>query len=87
MPRPQLPVADQLLDAPDSTVLDLLDRLLDKGVMANGDLTVGVAGVDLIYVRLSALLCAADRVLPAKSGTRKRRARRFGSAPGRARRP
>jgi hypothetical protein len=45
-------------------VLDLLDRLLDKGVMATGDLTLGVAGVDLIYVRLSALLCAADRVLP-----------------------
>ena len=32
--------------------------------MANGDLTLGVAGVDLIYVRLAALLCAADRVLP-----------------------
>ena len=26
--------------------------------------TMGVAGIDLIYVRLSALLCAADRVLP-----------------------
>jgi hypothetical protein len=87
MPRRQLPSADQVLDPPDSTVLDLLDRLLDKGVMANGDLTLGVAGVDLIYVRLSALLCAADRVLPAKRGSRKRRARRFGSAPGREPRP
>jgi hypothetical protein len=37
--------------------------VLNKGVMANGDLTIGVAGVDLIYVRLAALLCAADRVL------------------------
>ena len=57
-------VADQLLDAPESTLLDLLDNLLNKGVMANGDVTLGVAGVDLIYLRLSALLCAADRVLP-----------------------
>ena len=32
--------------------------------MANGDVTLGVAGIDLIYLRLSALLCAADRVLP-----------------------
>jgi hypothetical protein len=53
-----------LTGAPDATLLDLLDRLLDKGVMANGDLTLGVAGVDLIYVRVSALLCAVDRLLP-----------------------
>jgi hypothetical protein len=57
-------VADLVLDAPDSTLLDLLDNLLNKGVMANGDVTLGVAGVDLIYLRLSALLCAADRVEP-----------------------
>jgi hypothetical protein len=62
-PRPAA-VADQVLDAPESTLLDLLDNLLNKGVMANGDVTLGVAGIDLIYLRLSALLCAADRVLP-----------------------
>jgi hypothetical protein len=57
-------VADQVLDAPDSTLLDVLDSLLNKGVMANGDVTLGVAGIDLIYLRLSALLCASDRVAP-----------------------
>jgi hypothetical protein len=58
-------VADQVLEAPEATLLDLLDNLLNKGVMANGDVTLGVAGIDLIYLRLSTLLCAADRVLPA----------------------
>jgi hypothetical protein len=58
------PVAEQVLEPDEASVLDLLDRLLDKGVNADGDLTLGVAGVDLIYMRLSALLCAADRVLP-----------------------
>ena len=43
-------------------MLDLLDNLLNKGVMLNGDVTLGVAGIDLIYLRLSALLCAADRI-------------------------
>jgi hypothetical protein len=57
-------VADQVLEAPEASLLDLLDNLLNKGVMANGDVTLGVAGIDLIYLRLSALLCAADRVLP-----------------------
>ena len=62
--RPVELVAHRVLEAPDASLVDLLDRLLDKGVMANGDVTLGVAGVDLIYVRLAALLCAADRVLP-----------------------
>ena len=72
------PVADQVLDPPESTLLDLLDNLLNKGVMANGDVTLGVAGIDLIYLRLSALLCAADRVLPKHSQAPARRPRRRG---------
>ncbi len=69
-------VADQVLGAPESTVLDLLDSLLNKGVMANGDITLGVAGIDLIYLRLSTLLCAADRVMPAAGDGAKRKSRR-----------
>ncbi len=57
-------VLERVMDVGESSVLDVLDHVLAKGVMATGDLTLGVAGVDLIYVRLSALLCAADRVLP-----------------------
>jgi hypothetical protein len=79
-------VSDQLLDPPESTLLDLLDNLLNKGVMANGDVTLGVAGIDLIYLRLSALLCAADRVLPPGDVAR-RRHRRRGKPPMRRPRP
>jgi len=69
-------VALQVLDAPDSTVLDVLDHLLNKGVMLNGDVTLGVAGIDLIYLRLSSILCAADRVLPSRDLTKRRPGRR-----------
>jgi Gas vesicle protein len=48
----------------DSTLLDLIDNLLSKGVMLNADLILALADVDLVYIRLSALLCAADRVFP-----------------------
>jgi hypothetical protein len=68
-------VADAVLDTPDASVLDLLDRVLTKGVVATGDVTLGVAGVDLIYLRLSALLCATDRVMPSPR-PRRARARR-----------
>lgn len=82
MPGRDLKVAERILP-PASTVLDLIDQLLNKGVMANGDVTLGVAGVDLIYLRLSALLCAADRVLPVDRSAPKRKARH---RPGPARR-
>ena len=72
---PRRAPVDDVVAPPDASLLDLLDRLLDKGVMANGDLTLGVAGVDLIYVRLAALLCAADRVLPGNSLNPKGRSR------------
>ena len=72
-------VADQVLDPPESTLLDLLDNLLNKGVMANGDVTLGVAGVDLIYLRLSSILCAADRIkLPIAEPETARRPKRRG---------
>ena len=78
--------ADRVLGPPQETVLDVLDHLLNKGVMLNGDVTLGVAGIDLIYLRLSTLLCAADRVLPHGAATprrtraRKRRALRRSSS-------
>jgi hypothetical protein len=56
--------ADAVLDATDTTLLDVLDKVLNKGVVLNGDVVMGVAGVDLIYLRLSSLLCAVDRMLP-----------------------
>jgi hypothetical protein len=68
-------IAETVLETPESTVLDLIDQLLNKGVMATGDVTLGVAGIDLIYLRLSSLLCAADRVLPRDSRAPRRKAR------------
>jgi hypothetical protein len=69
-------LAARVIEPRESTVLDLIDRLLDKGVVASGDLTLGVAGVDLVYVRLSALLCAADRIFPTEARRRARRPER-----------
>jgi gas vesicle structural protein len=75
MPRRETTIAEHVLEAPESTVLDVLDELLNKGVMATGDVTLGVAGIDLIYLRLSSLLCAADRVLPRAPSAQKRKSR------------
>jgi Gas vesicle protein len=68
--------AERVLDPPQETLLDVLDHLLDKGVVATGDVTLGVAGVDLIYLRLSALLCAVDLIMPAQPVRRRQRTRK-----------
>jgi len=62
-PPPHRQVA-RIIDE-ESTLLDLIDNLLEKGVMINAELILALANVDLVYLRLSALLCAADRVMAA----------------------
>ncbi|HEV8439223.1 MAG TPA: gas vesicle protein [Methylomirabilota bacterium] len=52
-----------LLDEADTSLLELVDNVLTKGVVIDGEVVLGLADVDLIYVRISALLCAADRML------------------------
>jgi Gas vesicle protein len=50
----------------DTSLLEVIDNLLTKGVVVTGDVVLGLAGVDLIYARLSLLLCAADRLQDAE---------------------
>jgi hypothetical protein len=42
------------------TLLDLLDRILNKGVILWGDITISVADVDLIYLGLKVLLASVE---------------------------
>lgn len=56
--------SELILGDEDASLLDIVDNVLNKGVVLTGDLTIGLAQVDLVYARLSVLLCAADRVLP-----------------------
>ena len=58
--------AEVVLEPVDASLLDIIDNVLNKGVVLSGDLTIALAQVDLIYLRLSLLLCAADRVLPSE---------------------
>ena len=74
MPKDNHALVEQIIP-PGSTLLDVVDELLNKGVMANGDVTLGVAGIDLIYLRLSALLCAADRQMSEDTTAPRRRKR------------
>ena len=57
-------VVGRIIDQSETSLVDVIDNLLNRGVVLNADLILALADVDLVYLRLSALLCAADRVLP-----------------------
>jgi gas vesicle structural protein len=46
----------------DIALVELLDRVLDKGVIISGDITISVADVDLIYLGLRVLLTTPDKL-------------------------
>ena len=48
--------------AQEVTLLDLLDRVIDNGVILAGDVTISVADVDLIYLGLRVLLAPVERM-------------------------
>jgi hypothetical protein len=68
--------AEQVIGDAEASLLDLVDNVLNKGVVITGDITLALAQVDLVYARLSVLLCAADRVLEAGPAAPRPRARR-----------
>jgi hypothetical protein len=72
-PSKRRPASEPLLDGIDASLLDIVDHVLTKGVVITGDVLLGVADIDLVYLRLAAVLCAADRILgPEYSGKRRR---------------
>lgn len=57
----------ELLPDDEVTLLELLDRVVDKGVFIRGDLMIAVADVDLIYIGLQAVVTSVSRL---KGGVR-----------------
>ena len=51
-----------VVEAREVTLLDLVDRAVDHGVILAGDITIAVADIDLIYVGLQVLLASVERV-------------------------
>lgn len=64
MPRSARKGPQRTIAEADASLLEIIDNVLNKGVVVSGEVMLGIAQVDLVYLRLSALLCAADRILP-----------------------
>jgi gas vesicle structural protein len=60
-PRPFAAAGELTADAQEQVTLrELLDRVLDKGVVLCGDITLSVADIDLVYISLRVLLSSVE---------------------------
>jgi hypothetical protein len=42
------------------TIVDLVDRILDKGVVITGDITISIVGVDLLSLKINLVIASLE---------------------------
>ncbi len=47
----------------ETSLLDILDHVLNQGVILRGNLVISLAGVDLVYVGLDVILTSVETAL------------------------
>ena len=61
-------MTDNVFDrSKDITILEVLDRVLNKGVILTGDLVISVADIDLVYLGVKLMLCSVETMEQLKS--------------------
>ena len=50
-----------LSPAPSTSIIDILDRVLDKGLVVAGDISISLANVELLTIRIRLLVCSIDK--------------------------
>lgn len=44
-----------------STIVDVLEKILDKGVVIAGDITVGIADIELLTIKIRLIVASVDK--------------------------
>ena len=66
--RSTLPSELALDDTRQVSLCEVLDRVLNKGVVVTGDVTISVADIDLIYLGLQIMLSSIETLRQGSSG-------------------
>ena len=51
----------RVFQQPATSVIDILDRVLDKGLVVAGDISISLANVELLTIRIRLLVCSIDK--------------------------
>jgi hypothetical protein len=57
-------------ESPDLTLLDLIDHVLNTGVIIRGNLVLSLAGVDLVYLGLDLIVTSVETAMRQIAKTR-----------------
>ncbi|HEV2010662.1 MAG TPA: gas vesicle protein [Candidatus Limnocylindria bacterium] len=49
------------MPASSTSIIDILDRVLDKGLVVAGDISISLANVELLTIRIRLLVCSIDK--------------------------
>lgn len=52
-----------VLETGETSLLDILDHVLNAGVVVHGSIVISLAGVDLVYVGLNVILTSVETAL------------------------
>lgn len=63
MPDEPTPIDDELLEGERLVLGDLISRVLDKGLVVSGSVTISVADIDLVALDLRLLLSSVQTAL------------------------
>jgi len=58
MPEPRMEHSVQT-----STLADILERVLDKGIVIAGDISISLVGVELLNIKLRLLVASVDKAM------------------------
>lgn len=58
MPDPRMPHAIQA-----TNLADILERVLDKGIVIAGDIKISLVDVELLNIKLRLLICSVDKAM------------------------
>jgi len=56
-----LPIDDRGLQRQPQGLVDILDKILDKGLVVAGDVKVSLANVELLTIQLRLVICSIDK--------------------------
>jgi len=54
-------MAEQIMRGQSTNLADLLDRILDKGVVIAGDIRIDLVGVELLTIKIRLLIASVDK--------------------------
>ena len=63
MNKPENLVVSQIDSDDELALLDILDHVLNKGVVVRGSLVISLAGVDLVYAGLDVVLTSIETAM------------------------